>query len=297
MADGTRVAVEVAGRQLSLSNLDKPLWPDGTTKGRLVEHAAAVAEVQLPHLRGRPLTLHRFPDGADRPGFYAKNVPPGTPDWVRRVRLPAPGSTKGRDEITYAVAEEPATLVWAANLGALELHTPMWRVDDDGRPQEPDLLVLDLDPGPPATVVECCAVAVRAAEVLRAGGLEPVVKTSGGKGLQVYAVVAGGDTRALAHALALRLEAETPDLVVSRMTKALRGGKVLVDWSQNTLAKTTASVYSTRAQPRPTVSCPVTWDEVAACRTADDLVVTVGDLPGRLARHGDLFAPLLRPPG
>ena len=294
MADA-RVAVEVAGRRLSLSNLDKPLWPDGTTKGRLVEHAAAVAEVQLPHLRGRPLTLHRFPDGAARPGFFAKNVPAGTPDWVRRVRLPAPGSTKGREEITYVVAEEPATLVWAANLGALELHTPMWRVDADGRALGPDLLVLDLDPGAPATVVQCCAVALRAADVLRDGGLDPVVKTSGGKGLQVYAAVPGGDTRALAHALALRLEAETPDLVVSRMTKVLRDGKVLVDWSQNSPAKTTASVYSTRARPRPTVSCPMTWDEVAACRDPEDLVVTLPDLPARLERHGDLFAPLLRP--
>jgi len=293
------VPVEVDGRTLRLSNLDKVLYPDvGLTKGEVIHYYTEVAPVLLPHLSGRPLTVKRYPNGVDGPFFFEKNVSRGKPDWVRTVVLPAPGSTKNRDEIEYVLVEDLATLVWLANLAALELHTPQWKVGPRGGVRGADQLVLDLDPGPPATVVECCRVALLLRELLEADGLTPVAKTSGSKGLQVYAAVAetpAERTSEYAHELARRLEAEHPDLVVSRMTKSLRPNKVLVDWSQNNSAKTTVSVYSLRARPTATVSTPVTWDEVAA--TADGeapLVFTHADVLERIA-DGDLFAPLLAP--
>ena len=292
------VPVEVDGRTLRLSNLDKVLYPDvGLTKGEVIHYYTEVAPVLLPHLSGRPLTVKRYPNGVDGPFFFEKNVSRGKPDWVRTVVLPAPGSTKNRDEIEYVLVEDLATLVWLANLAALELHTPQWKVGPRGGVRGADQLVLDLDPGPPATVVECCRVALLLRELLEADGLTPVAKTSGSKGLQVYAAVAetpAERTSEYAHELARRLEAEHPDLVVSRMTKSLRPNKVLVDWSQNNSAKTTVSVYSLRARPTATVSTPVTWDEVAA--TAEDgaaLVFDTSDVLDRVAQLGDLFAPLL----
>lgn len=291
---GGKVAVDVEGRQLVLTNLDKVLYPQvGFTKGQLLDYYTRIAPVLLPHLAGRALTRKRYPDGVEKVVFFEKNAPRGTPDWVHTETLPSPGSSKNRDTIDYVVVDGLAALVWTANLAALELHTPLWRI---GRPA-PDLLVFDLDPGQPATIVQCCEVALLLREALRADGLEPVAKTSGSKGLQLYAradaFASSAATSAYAKGLAQRFEASAPELVVHRMTKALRPGKVLVDWSQNNAAKTTVSVYSLRARPRPTVSTPVTWAEVEGCQTPDDLVFTSDEVLGRVDRHGDLFAPLL----
>ena len=288
------MTVDVDGQHVVLSNLDKVLYPAvGFTKGQVIDYYTRIAPVLLPHLAGRALTRKRYPDGVDGPVFFEKNAPRGTPDWVRTVTLPSPGSSKDRETIDYVVVDDLAALVWTANLAALELHTHLWRVGGDG----PDLLVLDLDPGEPATVVDCCEVAQLLRPLLEAEGLVPVVKTSGSKGLQVYARAdpfsSSEQTSAFAKALAQRLEKEHPDLVLHRMTKSLRPGKVLVDWSQNSAAKTTVTVYSLRARPEPTVSTPVTWAEVEGCRTPEDLVFTSDDVLARVAAHGDLFAPLL----
>jgi bifunctional non-homologous end joining protein LigD len=295
-AGATKVAVEVDGRPLVLTNLDKVLYPAvGFTKAQVLDYYTRIAPVLLPHLAGRALTRKRYPDGVEGQVFFEKNAPRGTPDWVRVATLPSPGSSKGRETIDYTVVEDLAGLVWTANLAALELHVHQWRV---GSPTA-DLLVLDLDPGPPATVVECCRVAELLRPALEADGLVPYAKTSGSKGLQLYARVDGltsEQTSAYAKALAQRFEASEPDLVVSRMTKALRPRKVLVDWSQNSSAKTTVCVYSLRARERPTVSTPVTWDEVEACAAPEDLVFTSDDVLARVAAHGDLFAPLLPGP-
>ena len=294
---GTKVVVDVEGRQLALTNLEKVLYPAvGFTKGQVLDYYTRIAPVLLPHLAGRALTRKRYPNGVDGQPFFEKNAPRGTPEWVRVVTLASPGSTTGRESIDYTVVDSLAALVWTANLASLELHTHQWRVDSGA----PDLVVFDLDPGPPATVVECCAVALLLRDVLRADGFDAVAKTSGSKGLQLYAragdLASSDAASAYAKALAQRFEASHPELVVHRMTKALRPGKVLVDWSQNSAAKTTVSVYSLRALDRPTVSTPVTWDEVAACTSPDDLVFTSNDVLARVADHGDLFAPLLPPP-
>lgn len=291
---GAKVPVDVEGTRVVLSNLDKVLYPDaGFTKGQVLDYYTRIAPVLLPHLRGRALTRKRYPDGVEGQVFFEKNAPRGTPEWVRTVTLPSPGSSKQRETIDYVVVDDLATLVWTANLAALELHVHQWRVDA----AEPDLVVFDLDPGPPATVVECCQVACLLRPLLEVDGLEPLAKTSGSKGLQLYARADGfassEETSAYAKRLAQRLEKEHPDLVVHRMTKSLRPGKVLVDWSQNSAAKTTVAVYSLRAKERPTVSTPVTWDEVERCTAADQLVFTSDDVLRRVERHGDLFAPLL----
>ena len=293
---GTKVVVDVEGRQLALTNLEKVLYPAvGFTKGQVLDYYTRIAPVLLPHLAGRALTRKRYPNGVDGQPFFEKNAPRGTPEWVRVVTLASPGSTTGRESIDYTVVDSLAALVWTANLASLELHTHQWRVDSGA----PDLVVFDLDPGPPATVVECCAVALLLRDVLRADGFDAVAKTSGSKGLQLYAragdLASSDEASAYAKALAQRFEASHPELVVHRMTKALRPGKVLVDWSQNSAAKTTVSVYSLRALDRPTVSTPVTWDEVAACTSPADLVFTSNDVLARVADHGDLFAPLLPP--
>ena len=293
---GNTVAVDVDGRTLRLSNLDKVLYPEvGLTKGEIITYYTTVAPVLLPHLAARALTRKRYPNGVDGQFFFEKNAPRGTPDWVRTVRLPAPGSTKNRDEIDYIVVEELATLVWLANLAALELHTPQWKVGPRGGVHGADQLVLDLDPGAPAAIRECCQVALLLREALVGIGLDPVAKTSGSKGLQVYAAIAPtpSDTvNAWAHELAKQVEREQPDLVVSRMTKSLRPGKVLVDWSQNNGAKTTVTVYSLRARPTATVSTPVTWDEVAGAADGAPLSFTQADVLTRID-DGDLFEPLL----
>jgi len=294
-----RETLEIDGRRLKVSNLAKVLYPgDGTTKHRVIEHYVRVAEVMLLQLSGRPATRKRWPDGTGRQPFFEKNAPRGTPSWVRTVTLDSPGSTRDREQVTYPLVEGLATLVWLANLAALELHTPQWTVGPRGGVHHPDRLVVDLDPGAPAALAECAEVACLVRDRLAADGLETSPVTSGSKGLQLYARAdrfgSAEETSAYAKGLAQRLERSHPELVVHRMTKALRDGKVLVDWSQNSAAKTTVSVYSLRARQTPTVSTPVSWDEVAACADPQDLVFTSDDVLARVEEQGDLFAPLLR---
>jgi bifunctional non-homologous end joining protein LigD len=286
----TKVPVQVDGQTLTLTNLDKVLYPAAHfTKAQVIDYYTRIAPVLLPHLAGRPLTMKRYPDGVDAHFFFEKNAPRHRPDWIDIVRLPAPGSTKNRDMISYLLVDSLPALVWVANLGSLELHTPMWRVDTSRH--GPDLMVVDLDPGEPATITECCQVALL---VRDATDERWVAKTSGSKGLQLYAPVrddrSSQETSRQARSLAEQLERSHPRLVVSKMTKSLRPGKVLVDWSQNSSAKTTITVYSLRARPKPTVSTPVTWAEVEACAQGQaQLVFTADDVLERVGAHGDLF--------
>lgn len=297
MATAQRSTVEVDGRRLSLSNLDKVLYPETSfTKGEVVDYYARIAPVLLPHIADRPMSFKRYPDGVESQGFFAKNAPQGTPDWVRTVRLPAPGSTKDRETLDYVVVADLPTLVWAANLAALELHVPQWTIGPRGGVRPANRLVLDLDPGAPATVVECARVALLLKEIVEADGLTVYAKTSGSKGMQVSAAVeetSSEHTSRYAHELAKRLEREHPDLVVSKMAKDLRPGKVLVDWSQNNAAKTTVAPYALRARPRHWVSTPVTWDEVESARRPEDLQFTAPDTLARVDEHGDLWSPML----
>jgi bifunctional non-homologous end joining protein LigD len=295
------IAVQVDGRTLTLSNLGKVLYPEtGFTKAEVLSYYQQVAAALLPHLADRPMTLKRYPDGVDGQAFFAKHAPSHRPTWVRTVRITSTSSRSRGENVDYLLVDDMATLIWVANLAGLELHAPMWRISGsrvpDGPEREPDLLVFDLDPGPPATIVECCRVALALRPLLLADGLDPLPKTSGGKGMQLYARISGltaAGASDLALSYAQRLAGEMPDLVVARMTKSLRTGKVFIDWSQNNGKKTTVAPYSLRARPLPTVSTPLTWDEVAACGTVADLTFTAEDLPARLAEYGDLFAPLL----
>lgn len=294
------VIVQVDGRQLRLSNLGKVLYPStGFTKGEVIDYYTRIAPAILPHLADRPLTLRRYPDGVVAESFYDKDASRHAPDWLRVVRLPTPGSSKAHDEIGYAVVDGLAALVWAANLAGLELHVPQWTVSSGGVPQAPDLMVFDLDPGPPATVVECARVAEMIRGLLARDGLECYAKTSGSKGLQVYAAVQttdAKDTSTYARQVADRLAAQRPEEVVSRMAKAARRGKVFVDWSQNNPAKTTVAPYSLRGREQPTVSTPVSWGEVTECGTPADLLFTTDVVLQRVRRHGDLFADLYTRP-
>ena len=291
---GEKVLVEVDGHRLTLSNLGKVLYGEtGFTKGEVIDYYSRMAPVLLPHLAHRPLTVKRYPNGVDAPFFFEKNAPRGTPSWVRTVTLPAPGSTKNRDTIDYVVVEQLPTLVWLANLAALELHVPQWHVPKRARKPRTDILVFDLDPGPPATIAECCEVALALRELLEADGFTPVPKTSGSKGMQVSAAIEVDDPdrpSEYAHLLARRLERQLPKLVVSRMAKELRARKVFVDWSQNNPAKTTVAPYSLRARPAPTASTPLTWDEVAEGGT---ISFTAGEVLDRVEQYGDLWAPVI----
>jgi bifunctional non-homologous end joining protein LigD len=294
-----RVPVTVDGRELSLSNLAKPMYPaSGFTKGELIDYYAKIAPVALPHLRGRPVTTKRFPNGVEAPSFIEKNVPRHAPEWVRTVVVGR--KSKGADTNEYAIVDDLATLVWFANLASIEFHTPMWRIDAAGRPQSPDLIVFDLDPGEPATIVQCSEVALVLRERLAADGISLLAKTSGSKGMQLYGAIGdrgwdGEEVNAFAHEVAEAVEADRPDLVVSRMTKALRKAKILIDWSQNNPAKTTVTPYSMRAVSRPSVSTPVTWDEVAEC-AGSGVKGRLGFSPEEVLRRveemGDLFAGL-----
>lgn len=298
MASGDKVAVLVDGRELALTNLDKVLYPaDGFTKAEVLDYYQRISPVLLPHIAGRPMTLRRYPHGVAGLSFFAKHAPAHRPSWARTEEVIS-RSSRARspgDPVRYLVIDDLPALIWAVNLAAIELHVPMWHFPGP----DPDLLVFDLDPGAPATVVECCRVAEALRPALEADGLRPAAKTSGGKGLQLYAQVSGLTAErasALARSFAQRLERELPRLVVSRMTKSLRPGRVFIDWSQNNESKTTIAPYSLRASQHPTVSTPVTWDEVAACRDVTDLRFTAPDVLGRVERHGDLFAPLAARP-
>ncbi|MEV6316241.1 non-homologous end-joining DNA ligase [Streptomyces sp. NPDC051776] len=282
---------EVEGRRLALSNLDKVLYPNGFTKAELLHYYATTADAVLPHLRDRPLSFLRYPDGSEGEHFFAKNLPLGTPDWVKTAVVPRSGAGEtGR----HVLVQDLPTLVWAANL-VTEFHTPQWKADAPG---VADRLVFDLDPGAPATIVECCAVAGWLRDRLAADGLELLAKSSGAKGLHILAAlepVPSEQVTAYAKALAVEAERELRPLAIHRMARHLRPGKVFVDWSQNTAAKTTAAPYTLRARPTPTVSAPVTWDEVEACTEPEDLVFEAGDILPRLEEHGDLLAPLVEP--
>jgi len=288
--------VQVEGRQLEVSNLDKVLFPEVSfTKAMVIDYYVRIAPVLLPHLAGRPVTFTRWPDGVTGQAFFEKNNARHAPAWVHRVTIPSPGSSRGRESLDMVLLETMPDLVWSANMAALELHVHQWRVAEDGAVQLPDLLVLDLDPGPGTGIVECARVAERLRERLVADGLDPVVKTSGSKGMQVYAPVVAEDgdhPSRYAKALAQQLSKETPEQVVWRMEKVLRPGKVLVDWSQNNTAKTTVAPYSLRARAGATVSTPVAWDEVDAVRAGADPTTLRFDTAAvldRVERLGDLF--------
>jgi bifunctional non-homologous end joining protein LigD len=293
-----RVTVTVEDRTLTLSNLDKVLYPaTGFTKGEVIDYYTRIAPVMLPYIESRPLTLKRYPDGVDGKSFFEKNAPSHTPDWIPKVRLPTPGSTKDRDTIDFVVAHELPTVVWAANLAALELHVPMWRVGPRGKVFNPDVLVFDLDPGAPASIVECCEVALLLRERLQADGLSAYPKTSGSKGMQLYVPLDAKspweDVHGYAKLLARDLTESHKDLVVWQMKKDLRGGKVLVDWSQNNSAKTTVAVYSLRAREAPTVSTPISWEEVEGCDRPEQLRFTAPEVLDRVTHLGDLFTAVL----
>jgi bifunctional non-homologous end joining protein LigD len=292
----TRQLVRVDGRQLHVSNLEKVLFPEVSfTKAQVIDYYVRIAPVLLPHLSGRPVTFTRWPDGVEGQAFFEKNSARHAPDWVRKVTVPSPGSSRGRETLDMVILETVADLAWAANLAALELHVPQWQVGSRLQPALPDLLVLDLDPGPDAGILECCEVADRLRQRLVDDGLDPVVKTSGSKGVQVYAPIRVRDREhpsRYAKALAQELSAETPDRVVWRMEKVLRPGKVLIDWSQNNPAKTTVAPYSLRARPDAPVSTPIGWDEVEAVLDGADpgsLRFRTEDVLARVEDYGDLF--------
>lgn len=278
----------VEGRRLALSNLEKVLYPaTGFTKGEVLHYYATVAEVLLPHLKDRPLSFLRYPDGPDGQVFFAKNVPPGTPEWVTTAEVP-----RSEGPARMVLVQDLASLMWAANL-VTEFHTPQWLI---GAPGDADRLVFDLDPGAPATVVECCEVALWLRERLAADGIEACAKTSGAKGLHLLAGLEptpSGRVTEYAKLLAVEAEKVMPRLVVHRMTRSLRAGKVFVDWSQNAARKTTATPYTLRARAEPTVSAPVAWGEVSSCRAASQLVFQASDVASRLEEYGDLLASLL----
>ncbi|MFL5817433.1 MAG: DNA ligase D [Conexibacter sp.] len=290
------VVAALGGRELRITNRDKPLFPQaGFTKGDLIAYYAQIAPTLLPHLRDRPLTVRRWPDGVEGRAFYEKNAPAHRPDWVETASI---YSTGERRRIDYTLVQESATLAWLGNQAAIELHAPLHRASD---PEYPTAVVFDLDPGPPAGLAESAEVALVLHGLFERLGLVSVVKTSGGKGLQVYVplgegVAAYARTKPFAHRLATLLEQRMPELVVSRMAKRLRAGKVLVDWSQNDPHKTTVAVYSVRARERPTVSTPLTWEELRAAHdagAAEALVFDPAAVRARVAEHGDPFAPLL----
>jgi bifunctional non-homologous end joining protein LigD len=281
--------VDVEGRRLRLSNLDKVLYPaTGFTKGQVIDYYTRVAPTLLPHLRGRALTLKRYPNGVDGKHFYEKQKPSHAPDWVRSKTI----ETGDRD-IDFVLCDDLPTLVWLANLADIEMHPSLALAKAPGRPT---VIAFDLDPGPPAALPECREVALLLRDALAGVGLDCRAKTSGSKGVQVYVplntpVGYEDGTKPFALAVAQALEKHHPKLIVSSMKKSLRGGKVLIDWSQNSFHKTTVAVYSLRARERPTVSTPVTWEEIED--DGLDLVFETGDVLDRIEQHGDLFAPVL----
>ena len=287
--------VEIDGRQLKLTNLDKVLYPAaGFTKGQIIDYYARIAPVLVPHLAHRPLTLKRYPSGVNEEYFFEKNATKHRPDWVKTVPIWSEGNKR---DVNYILANDLPTLVWIANLASIELHPSLSYADDIMCPRQ---LVFDLDPGPPANIVQCCQVATWLREIFEHFGLQSFPKTSGSKGLQIYVPLntktSYDETKPFAHAMARLLENDHRDMVVSDMKKAVRTNKVFVDWSQNDEHKTTVSVYSLRARERPTVSTPVTWEEVDRTLKKKDaslLVFESNQVLERVKRLGDLFAPVL----
>ena len=302
MSPEQRTVIEVDGRRLSVSNLDKLLYPEaGFTKADVIWYYVHVAPFLLPHVQGRPLTMTRYPDGVTGKSFFEKHGARKAPDWARCVRVPRSDRGGGTGFIEQLVIDDLATLVWVANLAALELHVPQWRSVSDGAYGLVDLIVFDLDPGAPATIVECCAVAGWIRVELESRGLVAFPKTSGSKGLQLYARLeppwpweqAHGEAREIAQLM----ERAHPGHVLSNMRRDLREGKVLVDWSQNHVAKTTIAPYSLRALSVPTVSTPLSWDEVrqGAEGGGERLRFLASDVLERIESVGDLLAPLTGP--
>jgi len=289
----TRSTLEVEGRTLEVSNLDKVFYPKaGFTKGQVIEYYIQVAPWLLPHLKNRPITLKRYPDGVEGFFFYEKNCPSHRPKWVKTTNV-----KKSTGSIDYCVIQDLAALVWAANLANLELHTFLHKAPAITRPTA---LAFDLDPGAPATIIDCCKVALRLRALFDQLKLQCYPKTSGSKGLQIYVPLNRptnyDHTKAFARTVAEALEKETPEAVVSKMAKVLRKGRVFVDWSQNDDHKTTINVYSLRAQDFPTVSTPLTWEEVAAAAKRErthPLAFKANEVLARLKKKGDLFAPVL----
>jgi len=290
----TPTIVEVQGRKLSLTNLDKVLYPaTGFTKGQVVDYYVRIAPVLVPHLAGRPLTMKRYPGGVDQEHFFEKNAPMHRPDWVKTAPV---WSESNKRTINFLLANDLPTLVWIANLASIELHPSLSLAADIATPT---MIVFDLDPGPPANIIQCAQVGLWVREIFDHFGLQSLPKTSGSKGLQIYVPLntktTYEQTKSFAHALARLLEHEHPELVVSDMKKAVRTNKVFVDWSQNDQHKTTISVYSLRAREHPTVSTPVTWDEVEQELKKKDamrLVFEAKDVLARVEKMGDLFEPV-----
>jgi|SRR5579862_1188558 len=288
--------IEIEGRKIKLSNLDKVLYPKaGFTKGRVVDYYIRVAPVLLPHLAGRPLTMKRYPEGVEGMFFYEKNCPSHRPDWIKTAKIWSEGNQRF---MYYCVAADLPTLVWMANLADLELHTSLSVAPEMERPT---VIAFDLDPGPPANIVQCCQVGLWVKEIFEDFGMQAFAKTSGSKGLQVYVplntAVTYDQTKPFAHAIARLLEDRHPDRVVSDMKKSLRANKVFVDWSQNDVHKTTICVYSLRAKAQPTISTPVTWREVESCLKKGDpqeLVFISDQVLQRVEKMGDLFEPVLK---
>jgi len=287
--------VEVEGKRLNLSNLDKVLYPaSGFTKGQVIDYYARIAPALLPHLQGRPVTMKRYPDGVESEYFYEKNAPKHRPDWVQTAPV---WSRHNRRHINYLLVDDLPTLTWLANLASLEIHPSLALAKDINCPT---MMVFDLDPGPPANIVQCCQVGLWLREIFEHWGLQCFPKTSGSKGLQVYVPLNTPTTyhvtKPFANALARLLEHDHSELVVSDMKKEVRTGKVFVDWSQNDEHKTTVSVYSLRARERPTVSTPVTWEEIEKALKKKDAGLLVFEAPKvieRFEKMGDLHAPVL----
>jgi bifunctional non-homologous end joining protein LigD len=288
-------SVEIQGKTLQLSNLEKVLYPAaGFTKAQVIDYYARIAPAVLPHLKDRPLTLKRYPEGVNGFHFYEKNAPKHRPEWVETAKVWSPGNNRW---IYYVLANDLATLVWTSNLADLELHTSLSRFPEM---QRPTTIAFDLDPGPPANIVQCCEVALWVRGIFERFGMKAFPKTSGSKGMQVYiplnTAVTYEQTKPFAHAMARLMEAAHPEKVVSDMKKSLRTNKIFVDWSQNDDYKTTVNVYSLRAKDRPTVSTPITWEEVEKClkkKDAEMLVFTSDQTLKRVEKLGDLFEPVL----
>jgi bifunctional non-homologous end joining protein LigD len=295
---GTEVVTEVDGRRLTLSNLPKVLYPaTGTTKGEVLDYYVRIAPVLLPHIADRAVTRIRWPHGVAKGSFFEKNAPSGSPSWLKTVSVPTTGSRASSDagEINFPVVDGLAALVYLVNLASLELHVHQWKVDADGEPTRPDRLVVDLDPGEGAGLMQCCEVALLAREVLASRDLTAKPVTSGSKGLHLYVPLDGSlssdESTGLAKEVAEELQAAHPKLVTATMTKARRTGKVFFDWSQNSGSKTTVAPYSLRGRERPTVATPLTWDEVEE-GAADEFALDqfrYDEVLARVAARGDLF--------